>query len=275
MPIDFRAYDACAHLGEHRRVLQAVLEHFFALPNASGGILSGSTAAGGMDAHSDLDVGIVFSDDDAREEVWARRWDWEIAPWFHRFDADHVKPHFVIYLFEPGIKADICLYTQHDLPGEGGAPYAIAWDSTRRLREWQARVNGAPAPAVNWSNAVHQDERFWAWMFYVATHVARGEYYDCAVSFYMLREIVESWHARLQNAHKFNVRRVEFREPGNLRERLAQCFPRPERESLRDGSLALIALQKELRPQVASAAGCQWRTSEGAMAKVEALIASL
>jgi len=275
MPIDFRAYDACAKLPDHRRVLKSILEHFYALPNVSGALLSGSTCAGNMDPHSDLDVGIVFADDDSREHVWQQRWQWEIAPWFHRFDADHVKPHLVIYLFEPGIKADICLYTQDDLPGAGGAPYAIAWDVTRRLREHCAQTNGAPKPQVDWSNAVHEDERFWSWMFYVATHIARGEYYDCAVSFYILREIVEGWHAKLSGAHKFNVRRMETREPEHFRERLTQTFPRPERKSLRDASLTLIKLQKELRPQVAKAARCMFKTTDAAMARIEAMIVAL
>lgn len=272
MPIDFRAYDACAKLPDHRRVLQSILEHFYALPDVSGALLSGSTAAGNMDPHSDLDVGIVFADDDSRERVWQQRWQWEIAPWFHRFDADHVKPHFVIYLFEPGVKADICLYTQDDLPGEGGAPYAIAWDVTRRLREHVAKANAAQKPRVDWSNAVHQDERFWSWMFYIATHVARGEYYTCATDFYMLREIVEAWHAKLAGAHAFNARRVEFREPKHFRERIAQAFPSPEKESLRKASLALIKLQRELRPQVARVAGCAFKTTDAAMAKIEAMI---
>lgn len=275
MPVDFRAYDACAKLPEHRRVLQSILEHFYAMPNVSGALLSGSTAAGGMDAHSDLDVGIVFSDDESREQVWQQRWDWEIAPWFHRFDADHVKPHFVIYLFEPGVKGDICLYTHDDLPGAAGAPFGVAWDVSRRLREHVAKVNGAPQPSVDWGNPVHEDDRFWSWMFYIAQHVARGEYYDCAVSFYMLREIVEAWHAKLSGAPKFNVRRMESREPEHFRERLAETFPRAEKESLRKASLALIALQRELRPRIAQAAGCTSKTTDAAMARIGAAVACL
>ncbi len=112
-------------------------------------------------------------------------------------------------------------------------------------------------------------------MFYVATRIARGEYYDCAVSFYMLREIVEGWHAKLSGAHKFNVRRMETREPEHFRERLTQTFPRPERKSLRDASLTLIKLQKELRPQVAKAARCMFKTTDAAMARIEAMIAAL
>lgn len=102
MPVDFRAYDACAKLPEHRRVLQSILDIFCAMPNVSGALLSGSTAAGGMDAHSNLDVGIVFSDDESRGQVWQQRWDWRIAPLGRRFAKvwlniatlfiDHVRP---------------------------------------------------------------------------------------------------------------------------------------------------------------------------------------
>ncbi len=109
-------------------------------------------------------------------------------------------------------------------------------------------------------------------MFYIATHIARGEYYDCAVSIYMLREIVEAWHAKLSGAHKLNVRRMETGEPEHFRECLAQTFSRPERKSLRDASLTLIKLQHELRPQVAKA---KFNTTDAAMAKIEAAVACL
>ena len=75
-----------------------------------------------MDQDSDLDIGIFFGNPTDREKTWKNRWDWSVAPWFHRFDADHIKPHFVIYLFESNIKADINLYVQAELPGAGGAP---------------------------------------------------------------------------------------------------------------------------------------------------------
>jgi len=85
----------------HQEVLDKIVRFFRSRTGAVGGSVSGSVARGIADEYSDLDVGIFFADADAREAAWASRWEWEIAPWFHRFEADHVKPYMVIYLYEP------------------------------------------------------------------------------------------------------------------------------------------------------------------------------
>jgi len=87
-----------------------------------GAWLSGSAARGDADEYSDLDIGVCFGDPAARAAAWSHRWEWPIAPWFHRFDADHVRPYFVIYLFEEAVKADIALYVPDDLPPPEGGP---------------------------------------------------------------------------------------------------------------------------------------------------------
>jgi predicted nucleotidyltransferase len=157
-----------------KTVLGAVLAFF--RPRAVGAFICGSAARGGMDQESDLDIGIVLPDAAGRDAAWAQRWDWGIAAWFHRFDADHVKPYFVIYLYEPRIKADIALYAPDLLPPAAGGPYAVAWDDTGRLDEW-AQSAVPLAQSVDWSPAVHEEERFWAWVVYCVQHVQRGEYY--------------------------------------------------------------------------------------------------
>src|SRR5438477_509704 len=85
-------------------------------PLPVGAWVSGSLASRNADAYSDIDVGVCFRDEPSRKAMWSHRWDWPIAPWFHRFDADHVRPFFVIYFFEPAVKADIALYVDDELP---------------------------------------------------------------------------------------------------------------------------------------------------------------
>ena len=132
-------------LPEHDRVLQALLAFFSREPGANGCFLSGSTATLKMDQDSDLDIGVLFESAAQREAAWARRWDWQMADWFHRFDADHIKPHFVIYLFEPEIKADINFYIRDDLPKvEGGQhPFSIVWDHQGVLAAWLQDMEAA------------------------------------------------------------------------------------------------------------------------------------
>jgi hypothetical protein len=245
-------------LPEHRRVLEAIFAHF--RPSAAGAWVSGSVARGGMDEESDLDTGICFASATGRQAAWEQRLDWEIAPWFHRFDADHVKPFFVIYLFTPKVKADIPLYTFDDLPGPEGGPYVLAWDDTGRLGEWAAAAVPAAEP-VDWSTAVHEDERFWAWVVYSLQHIRRGELYSIASEFGALRDIVEQWQARLEGRPRFTVRRAE--QLGDTSE-LGELFPRPERKSLKKALLKLIAIHDRQRAQLE----LPWRTSDEAREQI-------
>jgi predicted nucleotidyltransferase len=252
-------------LPEHRRVLAAVFDFF--RPQAPGAWVSGSVASGGMDAESDLDVGILFANEASREAAWARRWDWQIAPWFHRFDADHVRPYFVIYLFDPRVKTDIPLYTPGDLPAPAGGPYVLAWDDTGWLATWAARaVPGDEVP--DWAPAVHEEERFWAWLVYSVQHVRRGEYYSIASDFWYLRDIVEQWQARLEGRPRFAIRRAE--RLGETRE-LAELFPRPERADLKRALLRLVDLHDRQRAQLE----LPWRTSEDGRRRIRRWVQEL
>lgn len=220
--------------------------------------VSGSLARGAADEFSDLDVAVFFEDEASRDEAWAARWDWDLGPWFHRFDADHVRPHFVIYLFEPGVKTDIPLNLVTDPPTPAGAPYEVLWDKSGDVTRWVEASNaGRLDVPPDWSEAAHEDERIWAWIYYCILHIRRGEYYDVASDFHMLRAVVESWHARLAGAEYFDVRRVHEREPETV-DAFADLFPRPEREALKRGLLTLIDLHERQRAQID---WVEWRTS--------------
>jgi len=259
----------------HREVLDSVVRFFRQRPGAVGACVSGSVARGAADEYSDLDVAIFFADEDAREAAWTTRWEWEIAPWFHRFDADHIKPYFVIYLFEPGVKADLPLHLVSDPPTPAGAPYEVLWDSSGDVLRWvEASNSGRQDLAPDWSAAVHEEERIWAWIYYCVRHVQRGEHYDVATDFHMLREIVEAWHARLGGNAFFDVRRVHEREPETMR-RFADLFPRPSRESLARALRALIEIHDRQREQVDATLGIAWRTSPEGRGRIRALVAGL
>jgi hypothetical protein len=249
--------DSSSLPSEHRRVLERVSEFFRGVEGVAGMAAAGSVATRLTDEHSDLDTYVFFTDSDSRERAWEARWEWDIAPWFHRFDADHVRPHFVIYLFEPGIKTDIPLNVVDDPPTPLGAPYEVLWDETGDVTRWVEASNaGREVLPPDWSEAAHEDERMWAWLYYCILHMRRGEYYDIAYDFHMLRNIVETWHARLGGAPFFDVRRVHEREPETMRE-FAELFPRPERESLKRGLLTLIEVHKTQRERIS---GVEWRT---------------
>lgn len=260
---------------EHARVLERVVEFFRGYPGVVGGSVSGSIARGIADEYSDVDVGIFFSDDESRERAWSNRWDWEIAPWLHRFDADHVKPYFVIYIYEPGVKTDLPLYVVGQPPEPGGAPYEVLWDDTAEVTAWVEASNaGRQEIAPDWTEAAHEDERLWAWAYYGLRHIQRGEYYDVATDFHMLRHIVEAWHARLGGKGFFDVRRVHEREP-EVVIALSHLFPRPERGSLKRALLELIAIHERQRADVEARHGIEFRTSQESREKIRKWVEEL
>lgn len=243
-----------------RVVLDAVLRWSRAIPEIRGAFLSGSGASGAMDRWSDLDLGFLCASDEARDALWSRRWDWDVLPWKHRFDADHIKQHFVIWWFEPGVQADMALYLRDELPQPEGAPYRVLWDETGTLEAWAA-ATALPAPGdPDWSNAWHEDERFWGWTAYCTRHIARDECYHIALEFFALRDILETWAARLAGMSALPGRHTERHVAAPELVRLATLFPRPDRASLRAALLDQIELYHELRARIDPLVVAAWRT---------------
>jgi len=267
------------HLPQHDRVLKTILDFFFQQEGVSGCYLSGSTAAGDMDEDSDLDLGVLFHSVKERDAAWLGRWEWDIAPWFHRFDADHIKPYFVIYFFEPDIKADINLYLRDDLPPLEGGPYEIVWDQMGTLGSWIDSLGEAQEVEPDWDQVVHEDERFWAWTFYCYSHVHRGEYYHVAFEFPVLRDILEQWAAKLAGYPGFNSQRLE-REPFSGDLFSYDLFPKPDPGSLKSALKDAICYQLDLREAIEDRFKGQgtvldWKTSREAVEKITALVDGL
>jgi hypothetical protein len=121
---------------------------------------------------------------------------------------------------------------------------------------------------------VHEDERFWAWTFYVFRHLHRGEYYHIADEIPALRDIVEKWTASLGGYGSFSSRHLEQKE---FAQRLFDydLFPKPELKSLKSSMLDLIEFQLSLRKEIRSELGIDWKTSDAAIEKITSLIRSL
>ena len=270
--------DTVTELPSQKNVLHSLL-HYFKEEGAVAAFVSGSTATGGMDTFSDIDLGVVCKDDKTLSDFWQRRWSWDFLPWGHRFDADHIKGHFVIYFFEAlgddeaqFVKADVCFYTTETLPPHAGAPYRVLWDETGRLDKWASVANETTESKPNWDNVNHEDERFWAWLVYLMLHAYRGELYEVADSFSMVRNVTMNWYARLAGDEYFNPRRLEERASVDELTQFYHCFPMPSRQSIGRACLSLIDLHKDLREKVAQETGKQsdefWKTSDGFCAQV-------
>lgn len=262
-------------LPEHKVLCKGLLQYFCQIDEVSGAFVSGSGAAGGMDNYSDLDLGFICNDNRAREKVWKKRWDWSLPPWFHRMDADHVKPYFIIYLFEPHIHVDLAFYTPDDLPPQAGGPFKLAFDKANLFGDWLSKVNEPFQVKPDWSNVVHEEERFWTWTHYSWCHTGRGEYYDDASTFGIMRGILQKWHARLNGTELFDTRRLEQRGENAFIESMIPCFPKPNRAEMKKALLNLIEIHNQQRQQVEDLISPKWTTTPNAREKITQLIRGL
>jgi hypothetical protein len=263
------------HLPHHHKLMNEICEFFRDYAGIEGAFVSGSTATGGMDEYSDLDLGFLVTDNATREKIWNSRWDWDIAPWFHRFDADHIKPNFVIYFFDPSVHVDFNFYVKDDLPTPSGAPFVVAWDKSDILDNWAIQANQKTVIPIDWSGVVHDDERFWAWIHYCVSHALRGEVYDAAFCMKDLRQIVENWEAMINGFVKFNSRKVESRWNKLFFDEISLTFCKPDRLSVRKAFQALIDIQLIQREKIQTETGILWNTNKNAIQKISSMVASL
>lgn len=264
-----------ASLPKHQMLFEQILSYFKGKAEVSGIFLSGSGAVGNMDRYSDLDLGFVCSSSAAREKIWNKRFEWDLPMWFHRMDADHVKPHFIIYLFEPDIHVDLAFYTLEALLQSAGAPYYIVWDSTGSLEKWAQDMNSFPGAAPDWENVIHEDEQFWTWIHYSWCHVARGEYYDIASQFEFLRRIPHTWYARLKGKPVFDSRRLEQKGDAEFIQTMSRTYASPDLLTLKNALLALIEIHNYQRSQLDKILTPYWKTSSAARIRITQLVQNL
>ena len=112
------------------------------------------------------------------------------------------------------------------------------------------------------------------WIFYLYSHVNRGEYYHAAYEFPTLRDILEKWAARFRGHLHFDSRYLEdhaYADP--LMEN--DLFPKPDRESMKFSLLDSIDVQLSLRRRIAKKLDLTWNTSDSAIEKIVNLVNSL
>jgi hypothetical protein len=144
--------------------------------------LGGSFGRNTADPYSDIDVGLIFSDDAARERAWANRREFTHSMLAYvpakSFDAEHIRPYFHIVLFSNGTKADFRYETVDSLQPTG-------WDRDLKIIkdriDWATGFLQASAsmskslPTISSNDLKALDERFWVMFWDVYRQVRRGD----------------------------------------------------------------------------------------------------
>lgn len=143
--------------------------------------LGGSFGRKSADAFSDIDVCLVYADDDARAAAWRARRDFAQSVLAYvpakSFDADHIRPYFHIALYSNGAKADFRFESQTSLA-------ANPWDADIHILKdtagWAAAFQAAcarlatPQPRLSSDELATLDNRFWVMWWDVYRQVQRG-----------------------------------------------------------------------------------------------------
>lgn len=194
----------------HARFLDDALPRTQRDDRVLGVAVGGSLARGTADEHSDVDLVVVVADH-AVEEVMAERLDL-VAEWSGEavvaaFTGEHVgEPRLIIALVGPPLlHVDLKFVTlagfaqRHDEP-------RVLWERGSELSDALAATPAVPKVVdLAWI-----EDRFWVWVHYGATKIARGELHEALGFLAFLREAVLGPIAAVRNgAEPCGVRHLE------------------------------------------------------------------
>lgn len=233
----------------HRERLRSVRDGLRSAPELLGLAAGGSFIAGEMDAYSDLDLVVVVAPP-AWPGVLERRGAMAVrlGPLLAAFTGEHVgEPRLLICLYGPPLVHVDLKFVHLDALGERVEDPVLLWDRTGDVRrQLDATAARYPQPDTQWI-----EDRFWIWVHYAATKLARGELFEALNMIAYLRDRVLGPLALLEAAARPNgLRRIETLAPGRipaLRATLAGLDAAEVRRALE----AAIACYRELRTVLA------------------------
>jgi hypothetical protein len=211
----------------------------------------GSFAQGGLDAHSDLDL-VVAVEPAAHAAVLAGARDLaaRLGPLLAAFTGEHVgEPRLLICLYGPPLlHVDLKFVALPDLAERVEEPVVLWQRETRMRRALDDGVARWPQPDLQWI-----EDRFWVWVHYFATKVARGELLEAVDGLAFLRGIALGPLVAVATGHRAQgVRRSETRA-GSWLPALYATVAVPDRASCLAAIHAAVTLYRTLRHALAPA----------------------
>lgn len=144
--------------------------------------LSGSFGRRGEDAFSDVDIALVYANDDERERQWQGRESFikDVMPYVpvRSFDATHVRRYLHIALYSNGTKADYRFESMESLrPNPWEREIRILKDTDSWAEQFQAESVrlALPRPYLSADELAAIDDRFWIMLWDVIRLLRRGD----------------------------------------------------------------------------------------------------
>lgn len=229
----------------HRSLLVALRDGLRQITDVSGIAAGGSFITGILDEYSDLDLVVVAEDTawpavlERRQEIAAR-----LGPLLAAFTGEHVgEPRLLVCLFGPPlIHVDLKFLPVVALDARVEDPILL-WDRHGSIRSRLSAAEGRyPGPDRQWI-----EDRFWIWVHYAATKLARGELFETLNMLAYLRSQVLGPLALAEaGAQPNGVRRLEQRA-GPRTDLLKATVARYDRRDAARALQAAIDLYRQLR----------------------------
>ena len=209
----------------------------------------GSYAQGQMDEYSDIDL-VLVARDDAIEALMGARFEVarSLGELLVAFTGEHVgEPRVLICLYGPPLlHVDLKFVALRDFGARVEDP-KILWERDGKLSEaLRAAPAKWPEPDPQWI-----EDRFWVWIHYAATKVARGELFDALDMLgFLLANVLGPLAMVEQGQRPQGTRRLETQAAKwlpALRETVATHDARACGAALQ----AAVRLYRELRERVA------------------------
>lgn len=147
--------------------------------------LTGSYGRGIQDSYSDLDVTLVFADEDTRASYFEGRHEFaqSVLPYIpaKSFDATHIRPYFHIALYANGTKVDYLYETKAKLhPTPWVREIRILKDKDGWGQQFLNLSSQQPAaiphPTISVQTLKELDDRFWVMFMDIYRQLRRGDY---------------------------------------------------------------------------------------------------
>lgn len=229
----------------HEQLLSKILAVFTADPRILGIGASGSYASDSMDKYSDLDLVIAINPEDF-DSVMAERFALidQVEGQVAAFTGEHVgEPRLVIAIYAPdAIHVDFKFVSLPDAATRVDDT-KVLWERDGQLSQvFETAKPHYPQPDPQWI-----EDRFWIWVHYGATKIARGEYFEASEFLSFLRSVaISPLTLKQQGLTPSGVRKIESRMPAFAAE-LKQTVAMPEREALIPAFEKIVELYLSLR----------------------------
>ena len=235
----------------------AILRHDSRIVGVAAG---GSYASDSMDEQSDLDL-VIAVEPDHFASVLAERAGIaaSLGSLLASFTGEHVgEPRLLICLYAPvPLHVDLKFVAVPDLAERVEDPIVL-WERDGRVTTALAAGSAAyPGPDATWIN-----DRFWIWVHYGASKIARGELFE-AMDFLAFLRMVVLGPLALQRAgaRPQGVRKIEVAAPTFV-DRLSETVAQHDAASCAEALKAAVGLYRELRPNTISSGAAEDAATE-------------